>query len=139
MAIDPATRSPSNLGFALALHLRNKKTAKEMYALIPMPSGVRRFVELPSRSVNDRGRPERRFIPLETVMAMYLDTLFPGHDVLAQGAFRVIRDSDIEVEEESEDLVLEFEKVLKQRRRGVIVRPMDAAIRTICVTSSPQC
>lgn len=131
MAIDPAHPFPfiPNLGFALALHLRNKKTAKEMYALIPMPSGVRRFVELPSRSVNDRGRPERRFIPLETVMAMYLDTLFPGHDVLAQGSFRVIRDSDIEVEEESEDLVLEFEKVLKQRRRGVIVRlKMDAAM-----------
>ena len=124
LAIDPAHPFPfiPNLGFALALHLRNKEDGKEMYGLIPMPLGVKRFVELPARASETPGRPERRFIALETVLAMYVDTLFPGHEVIGQGAFRVIRDSDIEIEEESEDLVLEFENLLKQRRRGVIVR-----------------
>ncbi|WP_300530093.1 RNA degradosome polyphosphate kinase [Maricaulis sp.] len=124
LAIDPAHPFPfiPNLGFALALHLRNKEDGKEMYGLIPMPLGVKRFVELPARESDTPGRPERRFIALETVLAMYVDTLFPGHEVIGQGAFRVIRDSDIEIEEESEDLVLEFENLLKQRRRGVIVR-----------------
>lgn len=127
LAIDPAHPFPfiPNLGFALALHLKDTKTKREMYALIPMPSGVRRFVELP---VSDNGAaPVRRYIPLEQVLSLFAGELFPGHKVKGQGAFRVIRDSDIEVEEESEDLVLEFENLLKQRRRGVVVRLKMAA------------
>ncbi|WP_417475790.1 RNA degradosome polyphosphate kinase [Maricaulis sp.] len=129
LAIDPAHPFPfiPNLGFALALQLRDNRTGKIMNALIPMPSGVKRFVELPARSHGDRGRPARRFVALETVLSMYVDELFPGYEMLGRGAFRVIRDSDIEIEEESEDLVLEFERLMKQRRRGVIVRlTMDA-------------
>ena len=140
LAIDPAHPFPfiPNLGFALALQLRDNRTGKLMNALIPMPSGVKRFVELPARSHGERGRPDRRFVTLETVLSMYVDELFPGYEMLGRGAFRVIRDSDIEVEEESEDLVLEFERLVKQRRRGVIVRltldaDMPAGLRAFIV------
>ena len=140
LAIDPAHPFPfiPNLGFALALQLRKKGTGKLMNALIPLPSGVKRFVELPSRPRKDGGRPDRRFMTLESVLTMFVDTLFPGHEVVGRGSFRVIRDSDIEVEEESEDLMLEFENLLKQRRRGVVVRltideGMSPALRDLIV------
>ncbi|WP_323763125.1 RNA degradosome polyphosphate kinase [Maricaulis sp.] len=140
LAIDPAHPFPfiPNLGFALALQLRKKGTGKLMNALIPLPSGVKRFVELPTRPRNDGGRPDRRFMTLESVLTMFVDTLFPGHEVVGKGSFRVIRDSDIEVEEESEDLMLEFENLLKQRRRGVVVRltideGMSPALRDLIV------
>ena len=131
LAIDPAHPFPfiPNLGFALALQLRKQGTSKVMNALIPLPSGVKRFVELPTRPRRDGGRPDRRFISLESVLTLFANTLFPGYEVVGKGAFRVIRDSDIEVEEESEDLMLEFENLLKQRRRGVVVRlTMDSGM-----------
>ncbi|WP_297735045.1 RNA degradosome polyphosphate kinase [uncultured Maricaulis sp.] len=140
LAIDPAHPFPfiPNLGFALALQLRKKGTGKLMNALIPLPSGVKRFVELPTRPAKDGGRPSRRFMTLESVLTMFVDALFPGHEVVGKGSFRVIRDSDIEVEEESEDLMLEFENLLKQRRRGVVVRltldeGMSPALRDLIV------
>ncbi|WP_291844757.1 RNA degradosome polyphosphate kinase [Maricaulis sp.] len=140
LAIDPAHPFPfiPNLGFALALQLRKKGTGKMMNALIPLPSGVKRFVELPTRPSRDGNRPARRYMTLESVLTMFVDTLFPGHEVVGKGSFRVIRDSDIEVEEESEDLMLEFENLLKQRRRGVIVRltldeGMSPALRNLIV------
>ncbi|MDF1767391.1 RNA degradosome polyphosphate kinase [Maricaulis sp.] len=140
LAIDPAHPFPfiPNLGFALALQLRKKGSGKLMNALIPLPSGVKRFVELPTRPAKEGGRPARRFMTLESVLTMFVDTLFPGHEVVGKGSFRVIRDSDIEVEEESEDLMLEFENLLKQRRRGVVVRltldeGMSPALRDLIV------
>ena len=140
LAIDPAHPFPfiPNLGFALALQLRKKGSGKLMNALIPLPSGVKRFVELPTRPAKKGGRPARRFMTLESVLTMFVDTLFPGHEVVGKGSFRVIRDSDIEVEEESEDLMLEFENLLKQRRRGVVVRltldeGMSPALRDLIV------
>ncbi|OLF77819.1 RNA degradosome polyphosphate kinase [Maricaulis sp. W15] len=140
LAIDPAHPFPfiPNLGFAVALQLRKKGTGKLMNALIPLPSGVKRFVELPTRPARDGGRPARRYMTLESVLTMFVDTLFPGHEVVGKGSFRVIRDSDIEVEEESEDLMLEFENLLKQRRRGVVVRltldeGMSPALRDLIV------
>ncbi len=124
LAIDPAHPFPfiPNLGFALVLKLKRKRDGKMMQALLPMPSGVKRFVEIPTDKKDRKGRPVKRFIALETILVLFLDALFPGYELMGKGAFRIIRDSDIEIEEEAEDLVREFEALLKQRRRGVLVR-----------------
>jgi polyphosphate kinase len=124
LAIDPAHPFPfiPNLGFAIVLKLKRQRDGKVMNALLPLPAGVKRFVDIPCNRKDRRGRPVRRYIALEDVLIVFVDALFPGYDLLAKGAFRIIRDSDIEIEEEAEDLVREFEARLKQRRRGVLVR-----------------
>ena len=124
LAVDPAHPFPflPNLGFALVLRLRRDSDGKIMKALLPLPSGVKRFVEIPTVRVDRKGRPVKRFIALETILFLFVDALFPGYELIGKGAFRIIRDSDIEIEEEAEDLVREFEALLKQRRRGVLVR-----------------
>lgn len=123
LAIDPAHPFPfiPNLGFAIALKLRNREDGKLLTALAPVPSQTERFLELAPDS-DEQGRRVRRFIALEAVIVSCLDLLFPGHDVLASGTFRIVRDSDIEMEEEAEDLVREFRTLLKQRRMGEVVR-----------------
>ncbi len=124
LAIDPAHPFPfiPNLGFCLALKLRRLADAKDLHALVPIPSQVRRFWELPS-TIGEDGQPgERRFLSLEKLLSLFLDHLFPGCQVDAKGVFRLIRDSDVEIEEEAEDLVREFEAMLKQRRLGSVVR-----------------
>lgn len=131
LAIDPAHPFPfiPNLGFSLVLKLRRQSDRKLMTALVPMPNGVKRFVELPDRRVNKAGKPIKRYVALETVLTLFLDKLFPGHDLEGKGAFRIVRDSDIEIEEEAEDLVREFEQLLRERRRGQLVRlKMDAGM-----------
>jgi polyphosphate kinase len=124
LAIDPAHPFPfiPNLGFALVLKLKRENDAKIMNALLPLPAGVKRFIEIPTEEKDEQGRPEKRFIALETILILFVDALFPGYQLVGKGAFRIIRDSDIEIEEEAEDLVREFEALLKQRRRGVLVR-----------------
>jgi len=122
MAIDPAHPFPflPNLGFSLALKLKRRSDNRTLYALVPVPTQVKRFWPL---ATDGRSKPGRkRYLTLESLLMLFIDHLFPGCDVLERGVFRLIRDSDIEIEEEAEDLVMEFEEALKQRRLGSVVR-----------------
>ncbi len=116
MAMDPAHPFPfiPNLGFAIILDLRRAEDGRLLRALIVLPPQMSRFLRLPGKAI--------RFLPLEAVIGMYLDRLFPGFAVTALGYFRMIRDSEMEIEEEAEDLVRLFESALKRRRRGTVIR-----------------
>ncbi len=128
LAVDPAHPFPfiPNLGFAIALKLKRRSDGRALNALIPVPSQVARFIDVtlahPQVDLAPGERPQRRFLTLENTIMSCLGELFPDYDVEAQGAFRVVRDSDIEIQEEAEDLVREFERSLKERRLGDIVR-----------------
>ena len=113
-AIDPAHPFPfiPNLGFSLLFELKRGKTI--IRELIMLPAGVPRFIRIPG--------DEPRYITLETLIRRKTDYLFPKYELLHTGAFRVIRDSDIEIEEEAEDLVRFFRTAIKRRRRGRVVR-----------------
>ena len=103
-----------NGGFSMALELAAPENDERVMGLIPIPSQLDRFIRLPGKGV--------RFIRLEQIVRLFLDTLFPGMEVTGLGYFRVLRDSDIEIEEEAEDLVRVFESALKRRRRGTVIR-----------------
>ncbi len=122
LAIDPAHPFPfiPNLGFTIALAVKDQRSGKEFSALIPVPSQLKRFIRLPDVAQVGSHKPVR-FLPLEHLIALYFDRLFPGHAVNGWGLFRILRDSDVEVEEEAEDLVLLFESLLKRRRRGSVI------------------
>lgn len=119
LSIDPAHPFPfiPNLGFTIAFDLEPENGGEGQVGIVPMPTFVRRFIRLPASP-----KGGIRFIALEDVIGIFLRSLFPGFREVGRCLFRIVRDSDIEIEEESEDLIREFEVLLKQRRRGRIVR-----------------
>ncbi|MDA9100229.1 RNA degradosome polyphosphate kinase [Planktomarina sp.] len=116
LAIDPAHPFPfiPNSGFALALQLERKSDGRSLRALVPVPHQVNRFVKLQGKGSN--------YIPLEELILMQMGQVFPGYTLTGHCAFSILRDSDLEVEDEAEDLVREFEVALKRRRRGEVIR-----------------
>src|ERR1700733_583189 len=118
LAVDPAHPFPfiPNMGLVMALLLLRAEDGQSMRALLPLPSQVDRFVRLPGAI----GEPIR-FVILDDLVGLFLDRLFPGFRVTGQGTFRLIRDTDVEFEEEAEDLVRSYETALKRRRRGVAI------------------
>jgi polyphosphate kinase len=117
IAIDPAHPFPflPNLGKALVLHMRTAQN-REVIAVIPRPPKLNRFIRLPAR------RGQYRFAMLEQVILDNLDSLFPGARIISTGMVSIVRDSDLEIEEDAEDLVGIFEKAVKRRRRGRVIR-----------------
>ncbi len=125
IAVDPAHPFPfiPTGGLTLGLELENAADSHTMHALMPLPSQLDRFIRLPQPADRDStGRADIRYIRLESVVVMFLSELFPGYSITSQGAFRLLRDSDIELEEEAEDLVRLFESALRRRRRGSVIR-----------------
>ncbi|PJI92529.1 polyphosphate kinase [Yoonia maricola] len=117
LAIDPAHPFPflPNEGFALALQLERASDKRQLRSLLPVPAQIDRFVALPAEQGD-------RFLPLEELLLLHIARLFPGYKIKGSCAFKILRDSDLELEDEAEDLVREFETALKRRRRGEVVR-----------------
>ena len=118
LAIDPAHPFPfiPNFGLVMALLLARQEDGRTMHGLLPLPSQVERFIRLP----DEPGAPIR-FVVLEDLIVLFLDRVFPGFRLAGKGLFRLIRDTDVEFDEEAEDLVRSYESALKRRRRGVAI------------------
>jgi polyphosphate kinase len=115
-AIDPAHPFPfiPNRGFSLIFDLRHLRSGEPIRELVMVPSTLPRFIRLPGA--------EARYIAVETLIRRNIAAMFPDHELVGGGAFRILRDSDIEVEEEAEDLVRYFRSAIKRRRRGSVIR-----------------
>jgi polyphosphate kinase len=121
IAVDPAHPFPfiPNLGIALAFELKRPMDDLSMTALVRIPSNLDRFINLPGDLASE-GRSE--VVTIDTLVKLFFHKMFPGHEVVGSGAFRIIRDSEIEIDDEAADLVIEFESALRQRRRGQVIR-----------------
>jgi polyphosphate kinase len=115
LAVDPAHPFPfiANWGLGLALQLARGSDGNRMEGLLLVPATIPRFVRLPGKNL--------RFLALEELIGQFLDHLFPGFSVIGKGMFRILRDSEVEIEEEAEDLVRLYESALKRRRRGNVI------------------
>ena len=115
-ALDPAHPFPfiPNKGLSLVFDLVRESDNRGIRELVMIPSGLPRFIRLPGESAV--------YVTVETAIQEFSDILFPGYAVKSSGLFRIIRDSDIEVEEEAEDLVRYFRSAIKRRRRGDVIR-----------------
>jgi polyphosphate kinase len=126
LAIDPAHPFPfvPNMGLVTALNLRRDRDGRTMRALLPLPAQIARFIRLPPQDAAETGGKAAksiRFLMLDDLVRLFLDRLFPGFRIKSGGRFRLIRDTDVEFEDEAEDLVHSYEAALKQRRRGEVV------------------
>ncbi len=118
IALDPAHPFPflANQSQTLILELHEQEQKKQQLAVVPLPQKLSRFIALPRRN------GQSRYIPLEEVVCHSLPLLFPGYEVLAKGMFRILRDSDLDIEDDADDLVRGFEKAVKERKRGHVIR-----------------
>ena len=123
IALDPAHPFPfiPNLGFVLCMDLR-RKDGTILTTLLPLPTKIARFIRLPAGLAGEDRRSVIRYISLERLIIRFINHIFPALTLEGHGAFRIVRDSDVEVEEEAEDLVRVFESMLKRRRRGDVIR-----------------
>ncbi len=122
-ALDPAHPFPfiPNQGISLIFEMRRKIDGEVVRQLVMIPPSLPRFVRVPGAG--------ERFVTLEALIMRFIGQMFPDHILITAGAFRVIRDSDIEIEEEAEDLVRYFRSAVKRRRRGRVIRlKLDAGL-----------
>jgi len=121
MAVDPAHPFPfiPNLGFSLAFELKRPDEDETLTALVRVPNNVERFVFIPEELCQGK---RIEMVTIETLINLFFEGMFPGYEVVGAGAFRVIRDSEMEIDDEAADLVVEFESALRQRRRGQVIR-----------------
>jgi polyphosphate kinase len=113
--LDPAHPFPfiPNRGLGVILDLERKATGETIRELVMIPGSLPRFVPVPGEASN--------FVPIEFLIELFGDIIFPGYRIRARGVFRIIRDSDIELEEEAEDLVRLFRTAIRRRRRGRVI------------------
>ncbi|MCF4099864.1 RNA degradosome polyphosphate kinase [Maritalea mediterranea] len=121
MAVDPAHPFPfiPNLGFSLAFELQQPGADHMLTALVRVPQNMERFIFLPQDLTTGK---RIEMVAIETLINLFFERMFPNYEVVGAGAFRVIRDSEMEIDDEAADLVVEFESALKQRRRGQVIR-----------------
>ncbi|MBL9065499.1 MAG: RNA degradosome polyphosphate kinase [Sphingopyxis sp.] len=119
--LDPAHPFPfiPNRGLGVIFDLQHKASGDTLRELVMIPASLPRFVPVPGQATS--------FVPIEFLIELFGDLLFPGFAIRSLGVFRIIRDSDIELEEEAEDLVRLFRTAIRRRRRGrVILMELEA-------------